>query len=73
MVTNHGSIDVKAQIEKKQRKPGEQSFIPRLSSEELTPDALKQRLTQLALQNRAPSVAKAAAETLLESLPNSRS
>jgi hypothetical protein len=36
MVTNHGSIDVKAQIENRQRKPREQSFISRLPCEELT-------------------------------------
>jgi hypothetical protein len=51
----------------KPRKPRQKSLINHASLEgKDSPQALEARLLQLALQNRAPSVAKAAAEALLE-------
>lgn len=54
--------------EEKPRKPRQTSQIvdPATLDERLTPDALERRLLTLAFQNRAPSVAKAAAAELLE-------
>ena len=63
MATNYGSIDPS------KRKPRQKSLIDHSAAEEqdrLTPEALEARLGSLAYQNRAPSVAKAAAAELLE-------
>ena len=57
----YGSIDIAAKIAK-MRKPRAKKQIPT----EMTPQILEQRLAELSFQNRAPSVAKSATETLLE-------
>jgi hypothetical protein len=63
MPINYGSID------RSQRKPRAKSVIDHSAGEDQdrgTPEALEGRLLNLAYQNRAPSVAKAAAAELLE-------
>jgi len=72
MKTKYGSIDIQAQIQRKKRS---RSVIPSTQvPAELTPETLERRLAELSFQNRAPSVAKAAAETLLErKAPRSKS
>jgi hypothetical protein len=63
MSIKYGAIE-----EAKARKPRAKSLIVHdgVGADRTTPEALVQRLTNLAYQNRAPSVAKAAAAELLE-------
>ena len=62
MGINYGSLG-----EPKPRKKREKSLIVHEQAEDRsTPEALENRLINLAFQNRAPSVAKAAALDLLE-------
>ena len=60
MTIKYGSIDSKP------RKKRAQSLIVYEDENNLTAEALEKRLGTLAFQNRAPSVAKAAAAELLE-------
>jgi len=66
MATNYGSI--KGETKRPKRLSRVRAIIAAANEplDKLSPEALEQRLAALAFQNKAPSVAKAAATELLE-------